>query len=476
MQSTKIILAIQKKLRNLLETFVSVSHLATLIHQNGGRALLVGGAVRDLLLDREVKDVDIELHGIAVDAVEPLLRQIGFVDYVGKSFGIFKVSPADEPSIDIALPRSDSGGRKPQVAVDPMMSLHDAFRRRDLTINAMGMDLYTGELIDLFGGYQDLQNKVLRAVDAEFFVQDPLRFYRVMQFVGRFEMEPDEQLNALCATMDVSTVSIERIEKEFEKLLLQSRAPSRGIRWLHRIGRLHELFPELGNLIGVVQSARWHPEGDVFEHSMQALDAAAAFTYSDADQKLTIMYAALCHDLGKVETTVIDGEFVTSYGHESVGAVLTKQLLKRITGKKNLIIVVVKLVACHMQPLQFVALKSGPAAYKRLARKLAPHATIAMLAQVARADILGRNPHKGTPLTGQTPEVDMFIQKSAELQILDKVELPVLLGRDLMPEVAPGPRLGELVKQAYEIQLNEGIVDKQELKRRVLGKKDAEKK
>ena len=171
--------------------------------------------------------------------------------------------------VDWSLPRADSSGRKPQVYIDPFMSFKEAFRRRDLTINAMGIDILSGELIDPFGGRSDLDDKLLRTPDVRLFIQDPLRFFRVMQFISRFEMIPDDKLIDVCKTMDISNISRERIEVEFEKMLLQSHLPSRGIRWIQVIDRLSEVLPELFATVGIQQNPEWHTEGDVFEHTMQ---------------------------------------------------------------------------------------------------------------------------------------------------------------------------------------------------------------
>ena len=191
---------------------------------SGMKTYLVGGAVRDLLLNLSIKDVDIEVYNLQPEVVEKILRQFGPVSLVGKVFGVFRVHGLD---VDWSLPRADSPGRKPEVKIDPFMSYHNAFVRRDLTINAMGIDLSTSELIDPFNGVHDVKKKILRSPDTRFFIQDPLRFYRVMQFIGRFEMVPDEKLDTLCSRMDISDVSRERIEQEFKKLLLKSVRPSK---------------------------------------------------------------------------------------------------------------------------------------------------------------------------------------------------------------------------------------------------------
>jgi len=234
MKSTKIEATIQSILQKLHTMFPLLAAIIEQLHHKGAHVLLVGGAVRDGFLNRVTKDYDIEVHGIAAAELETVLKQFGPVSMVGKSFGVFKLHGMP---LDWSLPRTDSAGRKPQVTIDPHMSYQQAFARRDLTINAMGIDLVTQELVDPFNGLHDLEKKILRAPDAALFEQDPLRFFRVMQFIGRFAMEPDEQLNKICKQMDISAVSTERIHAEFEKLFLQADQPSLGIRWINNIGR-----------------------------------------------------------------------------------------------------------------------------------------------------------------------------------------------------------------------------------------------
>jgi len=468
MQCTEISDNIQKTIKLIMTENPAFATIVKALEAVGARSLLVGGAVRDLLLGHTIKDLDIEVHHITLEDLENLLKRYGPVSLVGKSFGVLKIHGMD---IDWAVPRRDSAGRKPLVSVDSTLSLEDAFRRRDLTINAMGIDLVTGELIDPFGGLDDLCNKILRAPDPEFFVQDPLRFYRVMQFIGRFGMYPDAQLNALCATMNLADLSIERIEGEFEKLCLKSAQPSLGVRWIDSIGRLQECLPELAALKVTPQDPEWHPEGDVFEHSMQAFDAAAAIKCDTTYEQLTLVYAALCHDLGKAVTTEFLKGRYRSFKHDAEGVPLAKELLKRITLKKDIIAAVCKLVHYHMVPGQFVLDDVKPAVYKRLALKLAPQTTVQMLANLMLADRRGRNPQRGKPLADVVEDVDYFLTKAREAEILFGAEKPVLLGRDLLDVVPAGPQLGVLLKHAYAIQIKEGIRDKEELKKRVLQQK-----
>ncbi len=465
MKSTKIAPGIIKTIQAVLRSYPEVTSIVQSIDARGGRAFLVGGAVRDLLIERTVKDLDIEVHGFLPNDFENLLKEHGVVSLVGKAYGVFRLHGVN---VDWSMPRIDESGRKPDVKIDPNMEIEQAFKRRDLTINAMGIDLVSFELIDPFGGLEDLRNRVLRTPDAKLFVEDPLRLFRVMQFVGRFEMSPDNQLNDLCSRMDISGISVERIEIEFEKLLLKSRNPSRGIKWLRHIGRLSEILPELAAIIDIPQDPVKHPEGEVFEHTMQAVDAAARFEYKDENEKLIVMFAVLCHDLGKVSTTEKVGGVWKSLGHSKEGFALSKAMLRRISKKIELRDAVAKLVRYHMAPFQFVSSHAGQSAYKRLAKKLAPNATIVMLAKVAFADKQGRNPVKGKPLVKKFPVIDKFLMLAQKAKVQERPEHPVLQGRDLLDVIKPGPAMGEVLKKAYEIQIQEGIKDKAELRRRAL--------
>lgn len=458
-------LSIAHHLQPILNNYPQVLKLVHAIDAQHGRALLVGGAVRDLVLGIPVKDLDIEVHGLNIAQLEQILRTFGPVSLVGKAFGVLRLHGLD---VDWSLPRVDSSGRKPQVHIDPFMSIKEAFRRRDLTINAMGIDLTTFELVDPFDGKEDLKKGILRAPDTTLFVEDPLRFFRVMQFIGRFEMKPDESLNAVCKTMDISQVSKERISTEFEKLLLKSKQPSLGFRWLLSIGRLGDVLPELQATIPIKQDPRWHPEGNLFEHSMQTLDAAVRLHY-EHDAKLIMLYAALCHDLGKITTTVQEPDgSITCYGHDKAGVPITRRLLKRITLKKSFMRPIEKLVRYHMQPSQFINGGAKAPAYKRLARKLAPDVSMQMLADLSLADGQGCNPNGHKPLLSHDPDTEAFRKKAQEINVLEQAEQPILQGRDLLGLVNPGKEMGMLLKKAYTIQMEEGIKDKEVLKQRVL--------
>jgi tRNA nucleotidyltransferase (CCA-adding enzyme) len=449
--------------------------IAQAIAQHKGRALLVGGAVRDMAMSfdklkmngQETTDIDIEVYGLSEQQLEELLKRFGPVSLVGKAFGVLRIHGLD---VDWSLPRADSPGRKPTVVIDPYMPVEVAARRRDLTMNAMAFDLITNELIDPCGGMNDIKHKILRTPDARFFIQDPLRFYRVMQFIGRFEMCPDDELNRLCMEMDITQISRERIEEEFRKLFLFSRRPSLGIRWLRKIGRLHDVLPELAATVGIEQEPKWHPEGDVFEHTMQAIDAAVGLIgkYDNEFDKLVLMYAALCHDLGKVTTTTEVNGVIKSIGHEKESKTFARTMMKRITHNVDLINAVSSLVLHHMTPLQFITNNAKMSAYKRLANKLAYNVNLLMLIDLCIADKRGRNGNGHEPLICDFPDVELFREKVLQAGVSTSAVEPILKGGDLLDIVQPGPKMGQLLKLAYEKQIDDGVTDKDILKKYVM--------
>lgn len=442
-----------------------IDRISHQIRSRGGRAMYVGGVVRDRLLGIEPKDVDIEVYGLEPGELEELLGSHGKVRLVGRQFGVLRLEGL---GVEWSLPRRDSSGRHPRVSVDPDMSFREASRRRDLTMNAMLRDVLTGELEDPWNGQEDIRSGVLRTPDTELFVQDPLRFYRVMQFVARFAMQPDEQLQGTCRVMDITGVSRERIEEEFEKMWLRSSRPSLGLRWLKSTGRLDEVLPELVRLEKTGQDPQWHPEGDVWGHTLQVVDAAAGLRTGNRERDLMLMWAALLHDIGKPDTTVVRGGRVRSPEHDKIGAGIADSVLQRIVGRQELRRGVVKLVAQHMKPLQFHQNKSSEKAFKRLALKLHPEANLELLARLAQADYRGTNPESDTPYDSDSEMLEWFRGMIRRSRVESEPEKPVLLGRHLLDEMPSGPGMGEVLDEAYRIQLEEGIVDRDELKRRAL--------
>src|SRR5947209_3031114 len=241
--------------------------LARAVRDAGGRALMVGGCVRDRLMGRGAKDWDVEVYGVAPVVLRELLDRMGRVNVVGEAFTVYKLGQ----DLDVSLPRRERktgrGHRSFFIEGDPSMSIEDAARRRDFTVNAILEDPLDGEVIDPFGGRVDIERKLLRAVSPETFVEDSLRVLRAAQFAARFEFDVEEKTIELCRSIDLTDLPAERVWGELEKILLAARQPSVGLRWLDRFGATAQLFPELDALKGVPQEKDWHPEGDVDVHT-----------------------------------------------------------------------------------------------------------------------------------------------------------------------------------------------------------------
>jgi tRNA nucleotidyltransferase (CCA-adding enzyme) len=462
MKSTKVVEKVHSTLTRIYTDTPLIKKIVVRLDHSRGRALLVGGAVRDIFLEIDAKDIDIEVHGTPLNQLEEILKEFGHVRLVGKKFGVLRIDGLD---VDWSIPRIDSSGRKPKVSFDPHMPLEKALLRRDLTINAMAIDMVTQTLQDPFDGLRDLESNILRVPDEKLFIEDPLRYFRVMQFIGRFQMTPDEQLYQLGKKMDLNNISQERIVEEFAKLCIKGAKPSLGIQWLYDTARLKEVLPEIYALIGVKQDPEWHPEGDVYEHSKQAMDAAVKYTYKSQEKRLTMVLAALCHDVGKaVATQIVDGR-IRSKGHDIQGVPIAATFLDRVLNISKMKETILKLVRYHMMPVAFVKNNAKAGAYKRLAKKLAPHTNIEELTRLAYCDKSGRNPSRQAPFE-TCPEdlIDVFFARAQKYGVAQQPEEPVLSGKDILDLVDPGPEMGKLLDKAYKIQIEENITDPNELK------------
>ena len=436
------------------------TQIAVAVRAAGGRALVVGGWARDRLLARASSDVDLEVFGVAGDRLETLLATFGKVEAVGQSFPVFKVVPPDAGlgAIDVALPRRESksgrGHKGFGVRGDPGMTPAEAARRRDFTVNAISWDPLTLTFEDPYDGRTDLERRVLRAVDPSTFGDDSLRVLRAIQFAARFEFQLDEQTAGLCRRIPLDDLPAERIWGEIEKLLLQASRPSIGLALALELGVIDRLLPELKTLVGCAQEPEWHPEGDVWVHSLMVVDKAREFGGGlDRPQLITVMLGALCHDLGKPLTTaVIDGR-IRSLDHEQAGVEPAARLLDRLNvhtiGGFDVRAQTLGLVAHHLKPGMFhKAGNVGDGAFRRLAEKV----DLDLLVRVARADCLGRTGHF------DCSAMDWFLDRAKGLGVEHKPPSPLLLGRHVLAlGVAPGPRVGELLRSAYEKQLDGGF-------------------
>ena len=447
--------------------------VARAVRNAGARALVVGGWVRDSLLRAALPDgpghdsppqhrgsqhdarpdIDIEVFGLPSDRLRAVLQTLGPVNSVGASFAVFKLG-----RLDISLPRTESktgrGHRGFVVTGDPELPLEEAARRRDFTVNAIAWDPLRDEYLDPHGGRDDLRSRRLRMVDPATFGDDSLRVLRAVQLAARLEFEVDEPTRALCRKIALDDLPAERVWGEMEKLLLRAARPSIGFTLAREIGVVDRLFPELAALVDCPQEPEWHPEGDVWIHTLLVVDQARRrIDDLPRPQRIAVMLGAVCHDFGKPATTAyIDGR-IRSLDHEEQGMPPARAFLDRLNIHSfdgyDVRGQVLGLVAHHLKPGMWrAAPKVGDGAFRRLARKV----DLELLARLAKADCRGR--------TGDfdCSAMDWFLERARALGVEHAPPAPLLMGRHLLAlGVPPGPGIGAILKQVYERQLDGGI-------------------
>jgi tRNA nucleotidyltransferase (CCA-adding enzyme) len=439
-----------------MEGIDTAAAIARAVRDAGGRALIVGGWVRDRLMGLPCKDIDVEVFGIDADRLKEILQQFGSVNTVGESFTVYKVA-----DLDVSLPRRESktgrGHRGFTVSGDPALPLKEAARRRDFTVNAIAWDPLTGDHEDPFDGRGDIERRLLRAVDPLTFGDDSLRVLRAIQFAARFEFAVDAGTKALCRTIPLDDLPAERVWGEIEKLLLRARKPSIGFALALELTVIERLFPELATLVGCQQEPEWHPEGDVWVHTLLVIDEARKrIDDLGYPQQVAVMLGAVCHDLGKPATTAfLDGR-IRSINHEEEGVPPSTALLDRLNVHSlhgyDVRREVLGMVANHLKPGMFCKAQppAGDGAFRRLAQKV----DLELLARVARADCEGRG--GGFDCSA----MDWFLQRARELGVEHAPPDPLVKGRHLIAlGVAPGPALGEVLRQVYERQLDGTVAD-----------------
>ena len=418
--------------------------IAEAAHALGGCAYCVGGYVRDRLMGDEGKDIDIEIHGLTPDQLKCVLDSLGERLDIGESFGIFGLRGY---SLDIAMPRKEScrgrGHRDFDIFVDPHIGTLGAAKRRDFTVNAMMQNILTGEIIDHYGGRDDLKRGIIRHVDDESFAEDPLRVLRGGQFAARFEFRIAEETLELCRKMDLSALPRERIMGELEKALLKARKPSIFFEALREMDQLDLWFPELKSLIGIDQNKKYHTEGDVWVHTMMVLDEAAKLrVYSN--NPLGFMLSALCHDYGKaVATEIINGE-IHAYAHETKGLPLVKAFMNRITGEVGLTKYVLNMTEYHMKPN---VLASVNASVKSTNKMFDSSCDPEGLLCLAIADGLGKTSPKE-----YVSHNDYFRERLSIYR--EYMSRPYVMGQDLVNAgLTPGKSFSKYLEYAHKLRL-----------------------
>ncbi len=424
------------------------------ISEAGGVAYEVGGCVRDSLLGHSNKDHDIEVFHLDAATLSKILSRFGRVNEVGVSFGVIKLRTAQGDDLDFTLPRRESkvgrGHRGFQVEVDHTLSVADAALRRDFTMNAIYRNLNDETLIDPHGGVRDLEQRVLRAT-SEHFAEDPLRVLRGMQFAARFDAVMTSDTIEMCRSLshEYSSLALERVWNEWLKWATRSRCPSRGLKLLKDCGWI-EHYPELAALEGVQQDPTWHPEGDVWIHTLHVCDAAARIAERENlsdDERVILMFAALCHDLGKPATTVLNDGRWRSPSHASVGVPLADSFLTSIGCPRHFIEVVQPLVAEHLVHVQSEA---SHRTVRRLSVRLGK-ASIVQLLRLVEADLGGR-----PPLPTTIPESLKRILQLAEMTKVSHTRPDrIILGRHLLHlGYEPARWFSSVLEKCYQAQLD----------------------
>ncbi len=477
---------------------------AKMIDVAGAKAVLVGGAVRDMVMGKEPKDFDIEVYGLKeVSQLETLLSRFGKVSAVGKSFGVLKLHIGGEV-YDFAFPRTEKktakGHQGFEVVPDGGLDFATAAKRRDFTVNAIGYDLLTKEIFDPYGGLNDIQFGILRHIDDATFVEDPLRVYRAVQFAARFGFEVAEETAVLCKKMVtegmLEELPKERVYEEWKKLLLKAPKPSVGFELMREWGITARYFPELHALSGVPQDPKWHPEGDVWVHTMMSVNAMAGELKrekgkgEDEKWRLKLLFAELCHDFGKPLTTTIEYEDgrvekwqpinksvssethttiphssfliphsnarIRALGHEKAGIEPTRTFLYHLTNEHDFIESILPLVEHHLKPSQFYRQGAKAGAIRRLATKV----NIEELVLVAKADFLGRTTPEAK--RGEYPAGEWLLEKAQQLSVRSRPLKPMVQGRDLIAlGLEPSPNFKRILDALYAKQMDGDFEDKE---------------
>ena len=446
-----------------------VRDIARAFRDMGGKAYLVGGCVRDKRMGVEPKDFDIEVYGVPGEKIEPVLRKFGRVNTVGKSFCIHRVTHPElkDVNFDVSIPRKDSktgaGHKGFIVEGDPYLPIPEATRRRDITINSILEDPLTGEIVDPFHGVEDLRQGFIRATDETFFGEDPLRVLRVCQFAARFEFKIEPRTVEICRKVSrtLGELSSDRVGEEWKKLLLKSRNPSIGLQAVRDLNVAKALHPELEALIGCPQEPEWHPEGDVWTHTLMVADCAALIVrreHMDPEAAWTVLLGALCHDFGKPATTRREaGGRIRSPFHSEQGLKPASSFLRSLRASEETDKKVRNIVFEHLNPLYLYNHREEikPSTVKRLAVRLFP-ASFDELLCVAEADYFGRS----LPLDPAYPAGDWLKEQLKILELESGGPKPILMGRHLLERGwQPGPEMGKVLKAVFEMQIEGAVND-----------------
>lgn len=432
------------------------------IIQEGGNPFYVGGIVRDSFMGKKSKDVDIEVFGVAADFLFAAIQEcesVKVAKITGVDFPVIKVTCNDGTDMDVSLPRREvkagMGRTGFIVEADPSMDMSEAAERRDFAMNAIMEHCQTGQVFDFFNGIENIETGVIRAIGPRF-VESPDRMIRAGRFAAQFGFRVGRNVVAMCQAMaaagEFATIKPEQLRAEFTKIAM-SNAPSRAFRFFMEAG-FGPFIPELHALIGCKQDPRWHPEGDVFEHTMLVVDEMVRVCEErgvSGEDRIVMIFGALCHDMGKPETTIMheDGA-ITSAGHAAAGVKHAETFVKRMGfATASMIERVCKIVKHHMDG---IGVTPNAKIVRRMASRMAPM-TIAEFAMITEADASGR-------ASGRFKPAAAFEAIAIQEACAEKPQASIIMGRHVVAAgVKAGPRVGQIVNACFEAQMDGVFTD-----------------
>ncbi len=454
-----------------------------LIRHFDGDVYAVGGYVRDLIRGIPSEDVDILITHHPVEKIIKKIKSYGKVDLVGKSFGVIKFT-INRKTYDIALPRRDMpkesevrGHKDFIISVNPDIPIERDLQRRDFRCNSIALRLIDNTLIDPFGSLEDIRAKIIRLTNPKAFPEDPLRVLRAARFASVLNFSIDTEIYDSSKDIDLSGLSVERVNEEIFKILLLSPLPSSGLEELFKLGVLRQLFPELYSLTLSIQDSIFHPEKDLFghhtvwHHTKLTVDQAKRLAdrfHLNQEKKLTLLLAALYHDVGKPGTAQWEYKkgrmVITNNGHDVASEKITKKIFDRFRifswNGYNLRKIALSLIRCHHRVSELWQNKEiiTKKAFNRLAADT--DGEIELLVYLDAADRAGR---EDKPVRGLDEEGTWLLKKFDELNVSKETIKPIIMGRDLLKMgQSTGPSMGRILKKLYQLQLDNEFETKEE--------------
>lgn len=436
---------------------IAVRNATQLILEAKGYPYLVGGAVIDLFCESKVKDWDIEVFGLSYQQLSDALEPLGSPDLIGNKFGILKLKTNDI-DMEFSIPRKENRvGLKHQdfdIELIPGLSIEEAARRRDFTVNAIYLSLLDGRVFDPYDGLSDLKHGVLQHVDHVTFIEDGLRAFRGIQIIGRKLEVSTIGLQNLVKDMiragDLDNVPEESIFGEFNKLFMKADRFKPSAIYMEKTGIL-EYFVQLKVMQDTPQSEKWHPEGDVWEHTKLVMEQA--FKYRDElpeEWRQAFMWGMFLHDIGKPST--VNPETLSCYGHDKAGGKLARAFMEYLNAPKKLTDMTVQIVVGHMRPRQLVQQKCKMGSWRKL-QNICP---LNILAYVSMCDSDGRS----FPPEGKDGEFKHIMKAWDDLGSPKDIIDSILMGRHLIERGhSPGREFGAILGLAYKYQIKTGEKD-----------------